>query len=201
MTEEKPLYRLFVLGGKYVGTSALTNRFIHGGFVDNYDPSLNDSFIIERSIDSKPTKLEIYDLIHHEKQGGFPASGLVETLMRDYQGFLLVYSITSRESFEEVIEIHEQIKKCKTNKNSNDNIMSIVLVGHMCDLENKREVDKSEGEKLASEWNASFFEASALKNINVEECFYELARLTIKYCLPVDESSSQSQKCCKCIIL
>lgn len=51
-----------------------------------------------------------------------------------------------------------------------------VLVGNKCDLEDRRQVTKTEGEDLARSWGVPFFEASAKLRINVENCFYQLVR-------------------------
>ena len=62
--------------------------------------------------------------------------------MRDGKGFLLFYSITSRSSFDEVIEFKEQVCRVKDSDN-----VAMVLVGNKCDLESERQVTKEEGEK------------------------------------------------------
>ena len=55
--------------------------------------------------------------------------------MRLADGFLLVYSVTSRESFEEIVTAYQQILRFK-EKGS----FSVILLGNKCDLEHKREV-------------------------------------------------------------
>lgn len=55
--------------------------------------------------------------------------------MRVAQGFVLVYSITSRESFEEIVTAYQQILRFKKKGG-----FSAILVGNKCDLEHKREV-------------------------------------------------------------
>ena len=52
----------------------------------------------------------------------------------------------------------------------------MVLVGTKCDLEDKREVSRDEGERLAREWRCSFFEASAKIPHNVDEVFMDITR-------------------------
>lgn len=49
-------------------------------------------------------------------------------------------------------------------------------MGNKCDLEDRRQVTKTEGEDLARSWGVPFFEASAKLRINVENCFYQLVR-------------------------
>lgn len=58
-----------------------------------------------------------------------------EQYMRTGEGFVLVYSITARESFEEISQFHQQILRVKDKDN-----FPMVLVGNKCDLEYERQV-------------------------------------------------------------
>jgi GTPase KRas protein len=91
--------------------------------------------------------------------------------MRTGQGFLCVYSITSRSSFEEISSFREQILRVKEEDN-----VPMVLVGNKCDLEDSRVVATSEGADLAKSFGCKFLESSAKSRINVEESFFELVR-------------------------
>ncbi|KAL6107891.1 rab8a [Pungitius sinensis] len=51
-----------------------------------------------------------------------------------------------------------------------------VLLGNRCDVNDKRQVSKEKGEKLALEYGIKFMETSAKANINVENAFLTLAR-------------------------
>ena len=58
-----------------------------------------------------------------------------EQYMRTGEGFLLVYSITSRQSFEEIPTFQQQILRVKDR-----DYFPIILVGNKCDLEHERQV-------------------------------------------------------------
>ncbi len=60
-----------------------------------------------------------------------------EQYMRTGEGFLLVYSITSRQSFEEITTFQQQI----LSVNDKD-YFPMVVVGNKCDLEGEREVTR-----------------------------------------------------------
>jgi len=91
--------------------------------------------------------------------------------IRDGRGFVLVYSITSRQTFDEVAVLHDKIIRTKdTDK------VPIVLVGNKCDLKNERTVDCAEGVELAKKWNCAFFETSAKLKLNNEAAFHECVR-------------------------
>lgn len=57
--------------------------------------------------------------------------------MRTGEGFLLVYSITSRQSFEEIMTFQQQILRVKDK-----DYFPIIVVGNKCDLEGDRQVSK-----------------------------------------------------------
>lgn len=64
-----------------------------------------------------------------------PYSAMREQYMRTGEGFLLVYSITSRNSFEEISTFHQQILRVK-DKDS----FPVIVVANKCDLEFERQV-------------------------------------------------------------
>lgn len=55
--------------------------------------------------------------------------------MRTGEGFLLVYSITSRNSFEEISTFHQQILRVKDK-----DTFPVILIANKCDLEYERQV-------------------------------------------------------------
>jgi GTPase KRas protein len=56
--------------------------------------------------------------------------------MREGEGFLLIYSITDRDSFDMIGAMHRQLLRVKDTES-----VPIVLVGNKCDLEYQRRVD------------------------------------------------------------
>jgi GTPase SAR1 family protein len=58
--------------------------------------------------------------------------------MLNGEGFLLVYSITDRDSFDSISAYHQQILRVKDTES-----VPIVLVGNKCDLEDGRRVAKN----------------------------------------------------------
>jgi len=58
--------------------------------------------------------------------------------MRAGEGFMLVYSITSRKSFEMISGLYQQIMRLK-----NQDMVPVVIVGNKCDLEAERQVGQN----------------------------------------------------------
>lgn len=68
-----------------------------------------------------------------------------EQYMRTGEGFLLVYSITSRQSFEEIVTFQQQILRVKDK-----DYFPIIVVGNKCDLESERQVSTEGGFTILS---------------------------------------------------
>jgi GTPase SAR1 family protein len=86
------------------------------------------------------------------------------------QGFILLYSVTSRTSFERLEIFHQHIRRVKREP-------VFILVGNNCHKAYAREVSKEEGHALARRYGCEFFEASAATAQNVECVFANLIRL------------------------
>jgi hypothetical protein len=76
--------------------------------------------------------------------------------MKSGQGFLLVFSIASRTTFEELETLRDDIIRIK-----DDEDIPIVIVGNKADLEDQRSVDRAKAFALSQRWNAPYYEASA----------------------------------------
>lgn len=85
--------------------------------------------------------------------------------MKNGQGFILVYSITSQATFSDLIDIKDQIMRVKDIGAD----IPMVLVGNKNDLEDERVVGKQNGESLARSFGCTFLEASAKLQVNVNE--------------------------------
>ena len=159
-------FKICCLGDGGVGKTALTIQLCSNHFVEEYDPTIEDSYRKQVVIDDESCLLEILDTAGQEE-----FTALRDQWIRDCEGFVIIYSITSRSSFEQVSTFKEQVMRVKDVDS-----LPMMLVGNKCDLENKREVSTTEGQDLARAFGAQFKEASAKTRINVEEVFYDLVR-------------------------
>ncbi|KIJ55034.1 hypothetical protein M422DRAFT_775194 [Sphaerobolus stellatus SS14] len=159
-------YKLIVVGGGGVGKSALTIQFIQSYFVDDYDPTIEDSYRKHCFIDDEGAYLDILDTAGQDEY-----SAMRENYMLHGEGFLLVYSVTSRESFQEVETFHRQISRVKDSE-----WVPAVIVANKCDLEYERQVSTNEGRELAKRLGCQFIETSAKQRINVDEAYHNVVR-------------------------
>lgn len=116
--------------------------------------------------------------------------------MRTGEGFLCVYAITSRPSFEEIHPFREQILRVK-----DADAVPMVLVGNKCDLDNDRQVTYNEGAEVGKQYGIPFLESSAKTRIRVEEAFYTLVRQIRGFKRQVNEKSVKKKGGKKCLLL
>eukprot|EP01098_Paradermamoeba_levis_P003776 TRINITY_DN1674_c0_g1_i1.p1 TRINITY_DN1674_c0_g1~~TRINITY_DN1674_c0_g1_i1.p1 ORF type:complete len:188 (-),score=34.66 TRINITY_DN1674_c0_g1_i1:198-761(-) len=163
-------HRFRVFGSVGVGKSALTLQFVENRFVEDYDPTLEDTLRKQAEIDEETCILDIMDTVRDEN------SWSLRYDMRRYsQGFLFVYSITDRESFVEVDSLVQEIIKFKADFNEGEPF-SMMLVGSKVDLESERQVPTTEGLAYAKQNGCGFVETSAKCGVNVEEPFFYCVR-------------------------
>ncbi|XP_030400966.1 ras-like protein isoform X1 [Gopherus evgoodei] len=143
-------YKLVVVGAGGVGKSALTIQLIQNHFVDEYDPTIEDSYRKQVVIDGETCLLDILDTAGQEEY-----SAMRDQYMRTGEGFLCVFAINNAKSFEDVHHYREQISRVK---DSDD--VPMVLVGNKCDLPS-RTVDTKQAQELAKSYGIPFIETSA----------------------------------------
>ncbi|KAG2192753.1 hypothetical protein INT47_008404 [Mucor saturninus] len=186
-----------MVGEGGVGKSAMTIQYIQSHFVDEYDPTIEDSYRKQCVVDGECALLDILDTAGQEEY-----SAMREQYMRNGEGFVLVYSITSIRTFEQVQKLYDQIARVKDLDS-----FPIILVGNKCDIEQDRQVPTHEGKALAKHYGCQFLETSAKQRIRIDETFYgivrEIRRLNEeKESKNPSEDEKDSLSCChECIIL
>ena len=162
--------KIMVIGETRVGKTALIKKYTKNTFGGVYLTTVGIDFqekII--NVDDKSVKLQIWDTAGQER-----FRNIAKNYFHTSDGFLIVYDISCKDSFEKLDFWLEQIKL-----NAPEHTKSIIA-GNKCDLEEKREVNKSDGEAFAKEQNINFYETSAKEGTNVNEVFQILANEIIK---------------------
>ncbi|KFR16059.1 GTP-binding protein Rit2, partial [Opisthocomus hoazin] len=145
---------------------AMTMQFISHRFPDYHDPTIEDAYKTQVRIDDEPAYLDILDTA-----GQAEFTAMRDQYMRGGEGFIICYSITDRQSFQEAAEFKELIYRVRHTYD-----IPLVLVGNKIDLKEFRQVSTEEGMSLAREYSCSFFETSAALRFYIDDVFHGLVR-------------------------
>lgn len=169
MSDHDYAFKVLVLGDSSVGKSSLIRRF-HSNVFDKRLPTTIgvDFFIHDLEVDGKKVKLHLWDTAGEER---FRQNGLTSSYYRGAQGALMVFSLSSRKSFEN-IQTH-WLEEFYQKSSGSDTVT--VLVGNKCDLEDKREVDEDDIREFAALNSMCWLETSAKDCTNVKEAFETMA--------------------------
>ncbi|KAG2459335.1 IDHC dehydrogenase, partial [Polypterus senegalus] len=167
-SENLPTYKLVVVGDGGVGKSALTIQFFQKIFVPDYDPTIEDSYLKHTEIDGQWAILDVLDTAGQEE-----FSAMREQYMRTGDGFLIVYSVTDKASFEHVDRFHQLILRVKDRES-----FPMILVANKVDLVHLRKVSSEQGKEMAAKYNIPYIETSAKDPpLNVDKAFHDLVRV------------------------
>lgn len=162
-------YRLVVVGPPVVGKSALTIRLTQSEFANEYDPTIEDSYKYYCTIGDISVSLDILDTAGQEEY-----SSMRDLYMKTGEGFLLVFSITDRHSFEEISTFYNQIMRVQGETAS---FVPMMLVGNKNDLQNDRQVSHEEAIQLAKRFDCGYIETSAKTGFSVADAFHGLVKI------------------------
>ena len=158
-------FKFLIVGDGSVGKTSIVRRLTRNDFDTDTEATVGVEFITHViTVDNTAIKLQIWDTAGQEKY-----RSVGKAYYRDAVGVLLVFSLTSHESFESLSEWLEDVRPfCHKSA-------KIVLIGNKSDLSDKREVTTSEAQNFATSNNLDYFETSALANKNITEAFYQVA--------------------------
>ncbi|TRM63163.1 P-loop containing nucleoside triphosphate hydrolase protein [Schizophyllum amplum] len=153
--------KIAVLGSRSVGKSSLVGQFIDNEFKESYYPTIESSHQKTVKHNGAEYMLNIIDTAGQDEYSPLNSQHAI-----GIHGYVLVYSITSRNTLEMVKIVYEKIIDfCGVTD------IPCVIVGAKSDLTQSRQVDSIEAEKTAHEMNAAWVETSAKNNVNVDKVF------------------------------
>jgi small GTP-binding protein len=156
-----------VLGYPGVGKSALIIQYVDKQFIPDYCPTIGNTF--EKTFRHRRSKirLKIRDTPGQDQLTMFHPRNCI-----DVHGYLIVYSVASRYSFEIAKFINDKLLVLLGREDAR--CVPRVLVGTKSDLKSERVVSREEGARLAEHWGCPFVECSAKLDENVCATFDRL---------------------------
>jgi GTPase SAR1 family protein len=148
-------------------TSPNGPQIVHNTYLDDqYDPTIEDIHSIPLPDVGYGSQLELIDT---SGSGQETYEILTDQNIREAEGIILFYSITSFSSFRMILDYHSRVRSLAADP-------ILMLIGTKCDVD-EREVSLEKGRHLASEMGAYFQEVSAKEGTNTERVHSDLKRM------------------------
>jgi len=164
------LFKLVLIGDSGVGKSCLLLRFADDNFTDSYISTIGVDFRFRTiTIDKKTVKLQIWDTAGQER-----FRTITSAYYRGADGIIMVYDVTSSESFDHVEEWLSEV-----DRYANENT-SKLLIGNKADLVEDKQVSEEVAAKFAEKLGIPHLETSAKTATNVDAAFLTMAKELIK---------------------
>ena len=164
------VFKILTIGDGGVGKTSILRRYVENKFLKHHLSTIGIDFLSKTlKIKDKEIKLKIWDTAGQERY-----RQITSHIYKDADGIILVFDVTSEESFNQITDWMEQIK----NNVSKEEI-NLILIGNKCDLAD-RMVEKERGEEMAEKLKIKYFETSALTGQGINEAFEELAKQIFK---------------------
>ena len=177
------LFKLLVVGESGVGKTCILLRFADNSFDETFLSTIGVDFKVKELImDGKKIRLQIWDSAGQER-----FRNITNSYYRNCSGIIIVYDITSHESFDKVTEWVSDVRKYVPT-------VPLLLVGNKCDKEDERQVTREEGEEQARKLGLVFLETSAKTSVNIDEAFKEMTKQLLNELAKKPKEASKTQQ-------
>ena len=166
-------YKIIVIGEPSVGKTTLMLRYTEKKFKELYIPTVGVQVSVKQvhakiGKEKKLIELNIWDIGGHSK-----FHNVRKMFYAGANAYLLLYDITSAESYEGTTFWQEDLEK-------EVGTLYGILIGNKKDLRKERVIEEKKGVELAKNFNLEFRETSAKTGENVNEVFDLLAENLLK---------------------
>lgn len=154
--------KIAIVGSRSVGKSSLTVQFVDGHFVESYYPTIENTFSKVIRYKNQEFATEIIDTAGQDEYSILNSKHFI-----GIHGYMIVYSVANKQSFEMARIIRDKILNHLATEN-----VPLVIVGNKSDLRpEQRQVTADDGRALAAEFKCAWTEASARYDENVQKAF------------------------------
>ena len=166
-------YKILLLGESNVGKTSIILRYIENSFVESDTSTVGvDVKYKYVTCEDKKIRLDIWDTAGQER-----FRGIAKNYFQKGHGFILVYDITNKESFNKLkIWINDAKEHFE-----NENDYRMIVVGNKKDCEKKREVSIEMLKKFGEDNKILYTEVSAKTGEGVDKLFSDFVHELIKY--------------------
>ena len=156
---------IFLLGNNEVGKTSFISRYLYDKFEIKYTPtiSLNSDFTPKSII----IEDILYLIIFFDPTGKKSSIQHLTQFIKKSDGFIIMYDITNKESFEAIPDWIKIVTDIKGEK------IPIIILGNKVEKSSERKISEEDGEKFKSD-NIDFLEISVRSRRNIEEAVIKL---------------------------
>ena len=159
--------QLLIIGDSTVGKTSLITRYANGIFKEEYLATVGiDYFTKEETINNQSVQVKLWDTAGQER-----FKSLTQNFFRNAQGVILAFDVTNTESFD---NLKDWINSIKKNIEGNNIFIPLIIVGNKIDMEDAREIQKDVAEKFASQNKYKYFETSAKTGEGVDDAVRDI---------------------------
>eukprot|EP00056_Hartaetosiga_gracilis_P011008 m.164854 g.164854 ORF g.164854 m.164854 type:complete len:181 (-) comp13429_c3_seq2:276-818(-) len=177
--------KIVLTGSGGVGKSCLVLRYLYDRFVEEYDPTIEESYSARVDVDGKTVPIELVDTAGQEEFKSFR-----DATMDFGEAFIVVFAVTDKDTFKEAQALLERVERHFVDQET----MPILLVGNKNDLVDRRKVTKEEAEAYCNKRGITYIETSAKNNVSVKDVFEFVIRI-------IRKGGKRGGKKKKCIIM
>ena len=169
----QPLYPISIIGDSSTGKTSLIIQFTSSKFDEKMSATIGIDYFMKDVTckDGNTYKIKIMDTAGQEQY-----HSMTLNMLKICKGILLVYSITDKDSFNNL----ESKWINEINDSVDVNNIPIVLIGNKKDLEDERVIEEQSAREFANKFNLKFFETSSKTGENVDFAFKELINEVVK---------------------
>ncbi|CAC5406919.1 unnamed protein product [Mytilus coruscus] len=164
MTEQCPRFQIAFLGAGSVGKTSILQRYLFGTYSEEYLETVEETYSQPYYINGKRQNIDYIDTA-----GSISFPAMQQIYMSQANGFVLVYAINDKQSFDEMKSIWEKIKQVRKSVLN----IPVVIVGNNLDMENVRQIETFDALNWAYGENLGgcFLEVSAKNDKHIKDVF------------------------------
>ena len=159
------IFKYIIAGDSGVGKTCMIYYYLYNKVKQNSTQTIGVDYSSKTLIiNNQKIKLQIWDTAGQDK-----FRSVSKSYYRGAIGIIIVYDITSKESF---LHIKSWINEVKLSAREE---ASFIIIGNKNDLKDQREVSYEEAKKFSDDNNFIFLETSSITGENISEVFLKLS--------------------------
>ena len=161
-------FKIVIVGDPGVGKTSLILRFTDNAFRRSYIPTLgvhiSDKIF---TVDSATVQIVLWDIAGQQK-----FTTMRQQFYLGTDGIFLIFDLTNDESFKNISTWYQDVQN-----QLDDRSLFGYIIGNKTDLTKRMIVDSNSAINLATKLELGYIETSARTGENVDEAFYEIAKM------------------------